>query len=802
MNEPLRVGIGIHACQNLLNWERGIPRYTRDLTMALLANHSDVVKEVWIDNHLPPPKRLADFCGAGVLRAPSADRRSRRSRQPVDVYHIMSPFEEVFSPLRTFYPPEVAGARLVVTLYDLIPMKWPERYLPSDKLREKYTARQRLIREADLIIAISETTARDAQEVLGIPKEKFQVVYVGVSDQFSPPIAPPDVVLRQVQAALPRIQNPYVFYTGAIDYRKNLEAAIIAFSLLPSQLRSRYQFVITCKATSGEVDALMNVATQRGVEDRVVVTGFVADDVLKLLYQGSTLVIYPSLYEGFGLPIVEAMRSGAPVITSDRASMREIVELPEARFDPEDPAAISRTLEAVLGQPTLAEKLRTYGSRRWTDFQWSRIAQQTVDAYQSLVPVKTRSFNVSRPRRMRLALVTPFPPQASGIADYSQRFVQRLVAEYPVEVDIIVDGKPPGDEASKSDRVMVIGAAPFRWSFRHHEYDYVVYCMGNSAYHGYAFELLRRHRGAVWLHDVRLTGLYRWYLEEHPKDPALSRLLDTWAPHFRARDRSFVNLPVATQHEDSIYLAGLVGHSADRIFVNSQFAHDLLVAELGQTVPMTQLPFASEWVSEEQLDPAARASFLASHGLSPNAKVIVSTGMLAPIKDPERMIAAFAVVSRQVPGAHLVFVGEYDPPYRAKLAALVADDISANVHFTGRVPREELHRWLSWADCAVQLRFPTNGESSAAVASCLAYGLPTIVTADGPQREFQPAVSALSVDVTAEALGREIIRLTTDPVSRAAAQRAAFRHAETNTFAHVVEAFWHQMNADLAQISL
>jgi len=120
------------------------------------------------------------------------------------------------------------------------------------------------------------------------------------------------------------------------------------------------------------------------LDGRLVLTGFVDDETLRELYQGADLCLYPSLYEGFGLPILEAMRCRTPVVTSDCSSMKELLEIDEARFDPEDSNDIARAIERVLSDASLARRLVSYGAQRSKEFTWKSAAEQTVDVYRQL----------------------------------------------------------------------------------------------------------------------------------------------------------------------------------------------------------------------------------------------------------------------------------------------------------------------------------------------------------------------------------------------------------------------------------
>ena len=173
---------------------------------------------------------------------------------------------------------------------------------------------------------MSQATARDAVRLLGTAAGQDLVTGGGVSDEFSPPEsrAAAQAALRRLR---PAIDGEYVLYTGGMDYRKNVGGLLSAYAGLPAELRGRYKLVIVGRL--GLEDPSGRSPRRRsslGISDRVVFTGYVPDEELVLLYQAATLFVFPSLYEGFGLPVVEALACGAPAIVGRNSSLVELVD--------------------------------------------------------------------------------------------------------------------------------------------------------------------------------------------------------------------------------------------------------------------------------------------------------------------------------------------------------------------------------------------------------------------------------------------------------------------------------------------
>jgi glycosyltransferase involved in cell wall biosynthesis len=309
------------------------------------------------------------------------------------IYHVPSPLEPL--PLERVWPPGLRASALVVTLHDLIPAVFPEENMPDPAVQRFYWARLELVRQAERVLSVSEATARDAVEMLGLRPDRISVTGGGVSVDFAPPESLSNA-LGAVRRLRPAIDGEYVLYTGGMDYRKNVGGLLTAYAGLPAELRNAYKLVIVGRlGLDDPFGPFAAQAKQLGIADRVVFTGYVPEQELVLLYQAATLFVFPSLYEGFGLPVVEALACGAPAIAGRNSSLVELIEQEEALFDPADPASIRAALARVLTDDALRERLRRPGVRE--QFSWTRIADRTAAAYQEIA----RS---PRPPRRRPAL--------------------------------------------------------------------------------------------------------------------------------------------------------------------------------------------------------------------------------------------------------------------------------------------------------------------------------------------------------------------------------------------------------------
>ena len=280
--------------------------------------------------------------------------------------------------------------RCIVTVLDLIPLVLQELYLPERGHFQFHVARwleRRAIRHAALVLAISENTARDVHHLLDIPCERIVVTPLGVDERFHrAALGVPETVLRERYGIPPR--RPLILYVGGIDQRKNYPALVETVrQLLASGAFGDNPPVLVMAGQiqdDRQYPKLNAIIAARGVTDAVILPGFVPDEDLLQLYTISAVFFFPSLYEGFGLPPLEAMAAGVPVVSSNTSCMPEILGNAAVFIDPHDTAAAAREIHALLTDPQRAACFRERGKRRARLFTWERTGESTVRAYELL----------------------------------------------------------------------------------------------------------------------------------------------------------------------------------------------------------------------------------------------------------------------------------------------------------------------------------------------------------------------------------------------------------------------------------
>jgi glycosyltransferase involved in cell wall biosynthesis len=271
--------------------------------------------------------------------------------------------------------------RYIVTIHDMIPLLWPQWVTRKHRLVVT-AAYHRLRRQADLVITPSEATKADVVHRLRIDPQRIVVVPWGCDERFRPTGDPDRFTMVRERYRLPA---QYLLFVGTLEPRKNLSTLLRAYALLRTEgLGNGLKLVIAGRAGWLYAEIFATVKTL-ALEDEVIFSGFVADEDLPDLYRGAQLLVFPSLYEGFGLPILEAMASGVPVITSTTASMPEVAGDAAILVDPHDPRAVAEGMARVLAGDQVRQTLIERGLRRAQRFTWDSVAQKTLDLYMALM---------------------------------------------------------------------------------------------------------------------------------------------------------------------------------------------------------------------------------------------------------------------------------------------------------------------------------------------------------------------------------------------------------------------------------
>ncbi len=273
--------------------------------------------------------------------------------------------------------PLLAPCPGVVTVHDLAFLAHAEAFHPA-KRRYLTLATALSARRAARVIAVSAATRDELVRRLGVPARKVTVVHNAADPAFRPLPAAEVARFRAAQGLSARV----VLAVGTLEPRKNLTGLLDAFARLAPATDAE---LVVVGGKGWLYDAVFGRLERLGLAGRVRFAGYVPDDQLPLWYNVAEVFVYPSRYEGFGLPPLEALACGTPVVTSDTSSLPEVVGDAALLVDPDDPAALAAALSRLLADPALRAALRERGIRRAADFSWSRTAAATRAVYDAVL---------------------------------------------------------------------------------------------------------------------------------------------------------------------------------------------------------------------------------------------------------------------------------------------------------------------------------------------------------------------------------------------------------------------------------
>lgn len=355
-----------------------------------------------------------------------------------------------------------AGLPVAGIMYDVIPYRYPERYLVDPSARRMAELRKPLARTVDVVLAISEFAASTSTEQLGLDPARVRSIGAGVESRFEP-------ATRGTARPADVPEGPYVVCVTGTDEHKNTVGLIEAWARLPGSLLDRHRLVIVGAAGDAVRARWSREADRAGVVRSVELTGAVSDERLLHLLQHAELSITPSFEEGFGLPVLEAAACGAAVISSDRGALPEVLDEPESCFDPADPAAIAGAIERGLRDEHHREVLLAAGRNAVARWTWPYVAINALDAIDALGAHRTH-------RTPRPSVLLVYDADMAAVGGQVAEAMSVLPAGPSVWQAVGVAGTPftSGPTAARSpagavgrfpkvhdfDQVVVLGDAP------------------------------------------------------------------------------------------------------------------------------------------------------------------------------------------------------------------------------------------------------------------------------------------------------------------------------------------------------
>lgn len=358
--------IGIDA-QTTLGQKTGFGFYVDNLTKALskIAHHDQL--ELFYPNStddLSTPQRwLWDQVGL-----PTKARKAK-----IDLFHQPA-----------FSAPIFYSGKKIVTIHDVISLFYTDIPFYSRQYYAKWMPFS--YKFTDHIITVSEHSKRDIIEKLGIPAEKISVIYEAADERYAHPVSAED--LKRVKTKY-YLHKPFVLNVGTLNPRKNLEFLVKVFSTIKQNTKLPHQLIIAGKK-GWHYDQLFKLVKDLGMEDEIIFTGYIEDEDKPALYRLADLFVFPSMYEGFGLPPLEAMMCGTPIISSNTSSLPEVVGDGGITLSPTDKSGWVSAITHLLSNDNYRQELIGKGKTQAAKFSWELCAKETLDLYHQIGDVQKK----------------------------------------------------------------------------------------------------------------------------------------------------------------------------------------------------------------------------------------------------------------------------------------------------------------------------------------------------------------------------------------------------------------------------
>lgn len=443
----MRILIDLQGAQSTSRF-RGIGRYSLSLALAMARNAGE--HEIWLALNCAFPESIlhirhafeglisheririfevptpvAELHAENKWRVLAAEkiREHFLSQIEPDVILISSLFEGYKDDAVTSVGTFASGISTAVILYDLIPYLNQQDYITKEAQRTSYLSKLQSLKKANLLLAISQASQSEATKALQLPQNQVVNLSAAVDGRFQ--------LLNLNNERIDILRNHYgierkivLYVPGGFDSRKNFEGLFTAYAMLNPELRSEHQLVIVGNIDNERHNYLLELAEHAGLaKGELVITGYISDEDLVEFYNLATLFVFPSKHEGFGLPVLEAMACGTPVIGSNVTSVPEVIGLNDALFDPFSPQDIAKKMARALSDQSFRESLSDHGINQAKNFTWEECAKRALSALEELV------------HNQRTLMASKVSPKT--ISELTQAIAKINVARKPTNADLV-----------------------------------------------------------------------------------------------------------------------------------------------------------------------------------------------------------------------------------------------------------------------------------------------------------------------------------------------------------------------------
>ena len=779
--------------------DRGIGRYTFQLINSILKIDN---KNEYVLCALSEPN---DLCKS-LLKFPNVKYQRYELNPSAEYYKQVSPYAPLFQStnfadvdiihitsllmhnilIPVFYP-----VQTIFTIYDLIPLVFKdkgENALP-EHLREDYELRLKEVKRATKIAAISDCTKNDLVKYLNVPEDMIINISGGIDSVFK---KIDDVLKISSIKQKYGIETDYILTLSGFNPRKNMEGTLRAYSKLARGIRDKYKLVVVCGLNDEERRILRDMTDELGITDDVIFTGFVPDEELVYLLNGATLFLFLSLYEGFGLPVAEAMACGLPVVASDVSSIPEVCSGAGLLVNPNDTKQVANLINSLLRHPGKLQELREKSLEKSRQFTFEEVARKCIGIYESIYKETMDIYHIQDEKRkkvvgnaymhssqigihtpnpsqegnsckeqsrlfptnnlaphqfneekIKVAYFSPFNPQKTGISDYSEELL--LYLKSYLDIDIYTDFISLTNEEIEN-LFPLYNYRLFNSINKEKQYDAIIYHLGNNDVHKYIYRMMQIHPSITVMHDLNIVGFLSSFtiFDNNPIELA-KEFIGIYGDDVVALGKALQN---GNMHIDfkKYFLSQKAIEYSKAILVHNRYCQqELEKSNCGKI--LVQIIRSGIRLPENVPGDTDKKKAKRELGIDENIFMISSFGFVNPFKRISRFLMALYRILMHHPNVRFYCVGEilgHKKPYLDMIIKRYM--LKDNVFFTGHIDMETFHKYIIATDLCINLRYPSFGETSATLLRVLSYGVPSLVSNINQYKEI-PDDCCWKVDV-------------------------------------------------------
>lgn len=640
-----------------------------------------------------------------------------------------------------FNPVWYENTYLISYFYDAIPFVFPDHYRKNDILNAKFDNNLSFISHSDKVIAISECSKKDFCGITNYNEDDVAIIYPATVFDYKSKSLETGNHSCLIKYG---IGKEYILTVTGNEWRKNNEELIHAFSKTPKDLHNKTQLVIAGFFNTNSASYIQSFIDGMGLHDRIVLTGEVSDEELQELYSNAKAFVFVSKYEGFGLPIIEAMQYGIPVLTSNNSACAEIAGEAAILCDPFCTDDITSKLIYLLTEADCDELVKC-GYERAKQFSYDISANRLLEIINSV------DCQPKKEDRLKIALFSSLPPIVSGISDFACDLISDILPNYNVDIFVNDDYTPKLNILS--NRI---------YNYKEFDslasrYDLYFFQIGNNRYHVYEYNLIRKYGGIIELHDLDLYGPLKLHtIVPHSAD--FQNFKEFLSDDF---DEKTINELISNifiyngiQKRPSAAV-GFLANYADDIIIHSLCCKN----ELNKKGIDSQLVQLYKSVHPELVYESARNEF----GFKKDEVIVLCSGIMNNSKRIKQILEAFSSIAKEK-NAKLYLIGIINDDVLKNQIAFYTEKYE-NIVAISDVSTERMNQYIISSDIVLCCRYPDFMQTSANLICAARYGKCIVTSRVGWFDEI-PDDCCIKIDSPAEISELEEIQQITEALKQ------------------------------------